>query len=368
MWKAFNIRFPLAQPLAVGVGWRLGFVNLTRLDIPPRTLWGAFAQAVALSNSEDVSHFFTPDHAANPNKTRFDLSADWVAANLRFLPGILTARRIRQENSILRILPWYEFGAGDCCCVLQADSTGRLDSVVRDPAAIRSLFVRGRGATALEYGTSIAAEEGMLHETERIMPMTRIGNDLWNVELETVVFFRDDGGGNTSDKAKSFHEWLRTQLSTHMRIGRDIAVGDGCFHPPAVTEVSDMTDITQAHRLDVDQTVEWVRDNPAGPILEVTPRDGDDSVSHSAIRLPGPCLIVPGELGTGLLQGYWGDAHPFFVREWDRDKGYGRKIGYAGEKPIWILEHGGIVAVPKNVPVRAQLDRDGWRLLAGSAA
>jgi hypothetical protein len=349
MWKIFKVQMKLAQPLAVGPGWRLGFVALTRLDVPPRTLWGAFTDALTRWEMAEGSKNW-PEVKFPESKNLFVDFGRWVSGNIRFLPGILLVKKNNEAEE--RLLPWYRFGSGDCFKVCDQLGNGEESS-----ASAKKRFVFGSGSTALDYNC-MAAEESMLHETERIMPKVKINGDTACVWLEYVVFVKEH--------AKFLKKWLSDDALDYLRIGRDVAAGDGCFDRISTQELTEINGGNIDRLLNLKQSVSWNLDDPAGPILSATPSISEDC-DICQIRLPGPFLMNG---NSEAINGYWGELRPHIVREFDikTGKGFGRKIGYAYDtdtpdinNPKWILEHGGVLAVDKLDGIyNFVLKRDGW--------
>lgn len=351
MWKTFKVQMKLAQPLAVGPGWRLGFVALTRLDVPPRTLWGAFTDALTRWKMTEGSKD-GPEIEFTKSKNLFVNFGQWVSKNMRFLPGILLVKKNNREQE--RLLPWYRFGVGDS--FIGCDQSG---GILREesPASAKKRFVFGSGSTALDYDC-MTAEESMLHETERIMPKVKMNGKTGCVWLEYVVFVKEH--------AEFLKKWLNVDASDYLRIGRDVAAGDGCFDGISTQELTEINGGNIDRLLNLKQSITWNWDDPAGPILSVTPSKGEDC-DICQIRLPGPFLMKG---NSETINGYWGELRPHIVREFDikTGKGFGRKIGYAYDtdtldinNPKWILEHGGVLAVDKPDGIyNFVLKRDGW--------
>jgi hypothetical protein len=218
-WKPFHLKLRLAQPMAVGPGWRLGFVMLTRLYVPPRTLWGAFSDALArwhMASGESERFISISDKLA---PACFEKVGDWVGRNLRFLPGLFCLWEHNPDGRrIERLLPWYRFGEG-IGINLWTRSGGWL---VQPQEEAQRRYVAGHGATALDYET-VSAEEGMLHETERIMPRVALENaGIGQVWLEIFLFVNQAEAVHLSD-------WVQKHALGFLRIGRDVGVGDGVF-------------------------------------------------------------------------------------------------------------------------------------------
>lgn len=348
-WKAFTVRLKPAGPMAVGPGWRLGFVALTRLDVPARTLWGAFTDALTRS----AANGSVPDKNLcfiNGENPYFSIGK-WVRKHVRFLPGVYG---IDSDNKFIRLLPWYEFGAGP---MFRIDREFEGLNTLEPADRISRLLVNGAASTALDYA-DMAAEDSMLHETERIQPRVRLNGGICPVYLETVVFL--------SAEACSFmKEWIEKKAVACLRIGRDAAAGDGVFERIDISEITDWGEIIKARQLNVEQKAVWESDKTDGPLLTLSAEGTADNKNLPAVRLPGPFVWSE---GSNDFAGYWGDLRPHIVREFDRDKGFGRKIGqpedHAGKAPearMWMLDHGGVLAL-NNTVVKARfvLKRDGW--------
>ena len=347
MWIPFKVEMKLAQPLAVGPGWRLGFVTLTRLDVPPRTFWGAFTDALTRWKMADGTNGPTIDQT---NENPFRSVGTWVETNLRFLPGILVAKDGDDEKE--RFVPWYAFGEGEKLSVKNGGGWQPSPS-----APIRKRYVFSHGSTALDYDR-MKAEDAMLHETERIMPQIRgEGEKILQVWLETILFVKDS-------EVPGLKNWLSHHGKKYLRIGRDVAVGDGCFSDILPVEI-DVDTIKDTRPLNNDQKVHWdLNQDKVGPIIQVTPII-IEKYSTGSVRLPGPFLLnANAEKNTPPeLNGYWGELRPHLVREFDVEgkKGFGRKMGYPGEgTPKWILDHGGVLAVSPEKEYNFMLERDGW--------
>jgi hypothetical protein len=347
MWKTLNIEMKLAQPLAVGPGWRLGFVMLTRLDIPPRTLWGAFTDAMTRykGTNHGPDNLTIPiNHGSNP----FLVVGDWVSANIRFLPGMLVAKDGEDGREVKeRVLPWYYFGMEDRFTVWDQKANWR----EMPESIVRSRYISGSGSTALDC-EHMAADEGTLHETERIMPKIRMNDHIWDVWIDIIAFVR----GAAAEGIKS---WLENNGTGYLRVGRDVGAGDGCFEEIFVEEIDTPGAIGEMRRLEND-TITWRLEEESTPILSVRPLNGDlDEKPH--IRLPGPFLTG---FKSSEIQGYWGELRPHIVREFDVSgkQGFGRKMGYPDDTlAMWILEHGGVLAVDSaDKSYTFGLQRDGW--------
>ena len=335
MWKILTIRMRPAAPFSIGPGWRLGFVMLTRLDAPPRTLWGAFTDAMTRSIQAGEMHF-GPE--IGPDENPFVRVGQWIEENMRFLPGVIKAVN---EECADRLLPWYAFGKG---AGFLLHGGGNIDEkhAFRTEAEARRLFVHGKTGAALDYN-SLAAEESMLHETERIHPEVRmVDGSVRPVWLETAALVKQD----QADLIKS---WLVDKGAAYLRIGRDTACGDGCFSEIRVDETTSTDELNMRLGLNNEQKIEWIPDQGDGLRVRVEP-------TNRAVRLPGPVLIAP---HTQHPSGYWGDLRPHIVREYDLKKGFGRRTGFTAA-PRGILHYGGLLAVKGES--RFRLERDGWVL------
>ena len=334
MWRHVTVQWKLAQPLAVGPGWNLGFVNLTRLYVPPRTLWGAFTDALGRCLLASGCRPGCLDNA--PENSPFAAMGGWVERNIRFLPGRFLSRQGQKEE---RIEPWYKFGQGMAVCVWSEAPDNQAVSEIQSTDAVRARYVSGRGQTALNYDTSAAAE-GMLHETERIMPKilcpsSGLVHDVW---LETRMFVLDE-----ENHLNYLLAWIKSHGLDYLRVGRDAAAGDGCFEQVSISQAPP-EDIPA----DDDGTLlTWNLDSRPGPCLVATAPAGGEPILD--LRLPGPLLLSKED--EAHITGYWGDCRPYMVREYGTQKqqtGFGRNIGSLGEKQKWVLEWGGVVSIKKD--------------------
>lgn len=350
MWKIFSVEMKLAQPLAIGPGWRLGFVMLTRLDVPPRTFWGAFTDALTRWKLAEPGAVKWLDTSSSGSGNEFEKMGRWVSKNLRFLPGTLLLKEGKEVKE--RVLPWYLFGEGERFSICNKDVKNLRYETLQ---MVKGRYVAGRGSTALEYKEgSMAAEEGMLHETERIMPRIGIDGKICDVWVEMVIFV-------LSEAAAGIQKWIKDQGKMYLRVGRDVGVGDGCFDEISVVELDEKSKIGETRCIKYEQKTEWNLESEDGPILSVTPQAGAKE-GYARVRLQGPFLV---DKDNGLLKGYWGELRPHLIREFDTGgQGFGRKMGYPDDaNNMWILEHGGILAADKHrESYRFILKRDGWQL------
>lgn len=340
MWNAYRIDMKLAQPLSVGPGWRLGFVMLTRLDVPPRTLWGAFTDALTRWKKTGGDGGCGPELSLTPGENPFVEVGEWVERHVRFLPGVITLKS--GDDIRERVIPWYEFGEGKCFRVIRRNGGSGFETEFK----VRKRYVDSRGSAALDY-TAMAAEKGMLFETERILPRIKRDGELLAVHLEVILFLKDE--------ALPLKEWLNGAAGRkYIRVGRDAGAGDGCFESITLREIA--KERIAPERGLRGETLTWLLGSNSGPILNAA---GGES---SLLRIPGPFLYVE---EANALAGYWGELRPHLVREFKVQKnvGFGRRIGYAGDAPSWILEHGGVLALKDDVSSASfRLGKEGWYL------
>lgn len=355
-WKPFHLRLRLAQPMAVGPGWRLGFVMLTRLCVPPRTLWGAFTDALArwLMTASPSQRFIVL--TGNRMSAQFAEVGFWVAKNVRFLPGLFCNWEDGQNGRRMeRLLPWYRFGEGPGV-KHWTRSAGWQEKAPND---IQRRYVAGHGATALNYETA-SAEEGMLHETERIMPRVKIENGLiGHVWLELFLFINEL-------EVPHLSHWVQENALNFLRIGRDVGVGDGVFDGLEWIALEDMESVNEAFQLTPQQTC-WRFEGVDAPEIHLYPACNDgagiDQDGHF-IRPPGPLLI---DVGCDNCDGYWGELRHHIVREHsvenDLLQGFGQKIGYAGDRAQWMLEFGGALAASRCGETALKLEKEGFSVV-----
>lgn len=345
MWQAIQVRMRLAAPLAVGPGWRLGFVMLTRLDVPPRTLWGAFTDALtrwSLSCPGEEPSLVPKDFSGEINAA-YEAAKSWVAGNLRFLPGLFAIGE--EAGACETFVPDYEFGEGEIFRIVGRDGTVLCKVTSQQ---LKEKLVHGHASTALS-SDSMAAEDAMLHETERVMPYAYgPGKEgALPVWLGTVVWAKP---GETA----KIISWLHNHAVKYLRIGRDVSLGDGVFAEIKAEEI-DAEGLCRSRLLNNGQSVCWKTDQQAGPILEIkTENDGP-------ARLAGPLLIHREHVAK--VAGYWGTLRPHLVREFDKAFGFGRRVGPPGGSVCMVLEYGGLVCLKENGVYQYCLKRDGLVLV-----
>ncbi len=346
-WHPYLLELQLESSLAVGPGWRLGFVELTRLEIPPRTFWGAFTDALGRYCLSDRAK--AEELGLDSATSTYREIGEWLASRARFLPGILVLKEGETEKE--RLVPAYRFGEG--MAFRKKNGHGKWEWA--DPDACAADYTQGKSGTALTYDL-MSADEGMLHDTERITPLVERNGHLYEVWLETVIFVKD---------SLTLSDWISGHARQYLKIGRDITYGDGTFKKEIISPITNYTDMSANRDLMfINEGIQWILNEDDAPVITITP--GKKSLNkEDLIHLPGPFLS---QKTPNKITGYWGKLRRHIIRNFDvkRKMGFGAHCGYPANTPQWILEHGGILATDNAEPRNFSLLQDGWWLKEGN--
>lgn len=170
-WRGACVRFAAESP--VHIGWHdLGTVQRTRYYIPARNLWAVLVSRLAPM----VAHGYAPPQLYTEARKKL---AHAIRSTCLFPRVVVDAHGSRKAEPVWR-LPQFR-ASGFRLASPESSDEGW------EAAEFEYRFVRSQTSTAL-IPSSLAAEDGALHESEYLAPVGREGEALF---FEGYVFYRE---------------------------------------------------------------------------------------------------------------------------------------------------------------------------------